>query len=104
MKEKEYFKRAATDAAFRKAQIQEQRDFISMGKVLFWMLGAPLLAFSLYLAFTSERESITSILLTFVVFACIHGEGKTTIAALEALEDPKPSPGSEEMSAASAQR
>ena len=104
MKETEYFKRAATDAAFRKAQIEEQRYFISSGKVIFWMLGAPLIVFSLYFAFTSERESATWLFLLIMYCVSQHDSHKTKLAALEALEDPKPSPASEEMSAASPQR
>src|SRR5436190_22279696 len=102
MKETEYFKRAAIDAAFRKAQIEEQLYFISSGKVMFWFLGAPLIVFSLYFAFTAKGESATWLtLLVAMVCASPYGSHKTTLAALEALEDPKPSPGIEEISAAS---
>ena len=103
MKQTEYFRRAATDAAFRKAQIEEKRDAISSGKVIFWMLVAPLIVFSLYLAVTSDRESFTSVLLVLMICASLRGESRTTLAALEALEDAKPSPASEEIHTASPQ-
>jgi hypothetical protein len=105
MKETEYFKRAATDAAFRKVEIEQQRYFMEVSKVLFWFLGASLVVFPLYCAVTSEREAATSeFLLLTVLGTSFYGSCKTRLAGLEALEDPKPSPGLEKMNAASPHR
>lgn len=106
MKQTEYFKRAATDAAFRKAEIQEQRDLISIGKVLFWCLAAPVIFITLYFAFTSKSESSTwqSLFLIMLLMSNSISDRTTTLAALEAMEDPNPSPASEEINVALPQR
>ena len=105
MKKAEYFKRAATDAAFRKAQIVKQRDINSYGKVLFWLIGALMIVSLLYCAFTGQLASaISEVLFTAVFCTWLYDSGKTTLAALEAMDDSNPSPASEEIHAASPQR
>ena len=100
MKKIQYFKRAATDAAFRKAQIEEKRDANSSCKVLFWFLVAPGIVFLLYFAFTTKEEAARlQVLLAAVLSAWIYDSHKTTLAALEAMDESNPSPTSEEINA-----
>jgi hypothetical protein len=105
MKQTEYFRRAATDAAFRKAQIEHQRYGISLVKILSWFGLVPLALFSLYWAFTGGGVSaLSEPLLTFMIMQAYHMSFTRTLGALEALEDPQPSPASEAIQSASPQR
>ena len=105
MKQAEYFRRAATDATFRKAEIEKHRYIISSGKVMFWFLGTPLIVFSLYCAFTGSGPSVMSeVILMLLTGTVFDMWSKTNLGALEALENPQPSPASEKVPATSLQR
>jgi hypothetical protein len=88
MKESEFYQRAATDAAFRKKQIEDLRYFENVGAGLMWFCAAVAIAFSLYGGFTGGKwDAGFSLFLIAIICATTRSTCSTRVAALRALDD-----------------
>ncbi len=90
MKDSDFYKRAAADAAFRKKKLDDLRYFKSVGVGLMWFCATVAVGFSLYGGITEGRWLPgDGMLVVAILTATTHAVLKTRIAALEALDEKK---------------
>ena len=90
MKDIEFYKRAAVDAAFRQSQLEDLRYFKHVGAGLMWFCVGLGLAFSVYGGLTEKKWDLGFGLLGIgVLCASTYSVCATRLAALQALDDKK---------------
>jgi hypothetical protein len=90
MKDIEFYKRAATDAAFRRAKLEDLRYFKQVGIGSVWFCVCLALVFSLYGGFTAGKwDQGFGLFGLAVVCAATYSTCATRAAALQALDEPK---------------
>jgi hypothetical protein len=88
MKESEFYKRAAADAAFRRAKLDDLRYFKKVGAGLMWFCVALGLAFSVYGGLTEKKWDLgLGLLGVAALCAATYSLCATRFAALQALDN-----------------
>jgi hypothetical protein len=93
MNDTDLFKRAAEDASFRRAKLEDLRYFKTVGAGLIWFCATAAVAVSLY-GFITAGSWDQGLALGFMAFLCAstHHSCSIRLAALQAIKDSQTHP------------